>query len=199
MKVEITAINLANLYHGYFQENVGRQGNFPHGIEIVTTADYWSVGLLSNAYMKVSKSIAKFKPYTHHIVDHLVNTKLTYWDLKIRQLSGRALYELCELDTDYMVSSVLPILINRCQSQSVFERQGALCGVAQIVLRLHELGVTVDADLQKHIKLIVPKLEKNRGYRGRGGDRVREEACNVIRAMCTAQFKLSDKGMFINM
>lgn len=37
-----------------FQENVGRQGNFAHGIEIVTTADYWSVGLMSNAYLKVS-------------------------------------------------------------------------------------------------------------------------------------------------
>ena len=143
----------------------------------------------------MSKSIAKFEDYTHHIIDHLVNTKLTYWDLKIRQLSGRALYELTELDTEYMTSSVLPILINRCQSQSVFERHGALCGVAQVVTRLHELGIVVEAGLQKHIKMIVPKIEKNRGYRGRGGERVREESCNVLAALCTAQFKLSDKGI----
>ena len=42
-----------------FQENVGRQGNFPHGIDIVTAADYWTVGLIKNAYANVSKQIAK--------------------------------------------------------------------------------------------------------------------------------------------
>lgn len=29
-----------------FQENVGRQGNFPHGIEIITEADYFSLAVL---------------------------------------------------------------------------------------------------------------------------------------------------------
>ena len=178
-----------------FQENVGRQGNFPHGINIVTTADYWSVGLLSNAYLKVSKSIAKFDEYKHHLIDHLVNNKLNYWDLKIRQLSAKSLYELTELDTNYMTNEVLPILINRCQSQSVFERHGGLCGIALIIKRLNELQLEFEPELQKHIKNIIPKLEKNRGYRGRGGDRVREECCNVMAAFCTAKFTLSQKGI----
>eukprot|EP01083_Nonionella_stella_P167755 564657_1 len=56
-----------------FQENVGRQGNFPHGIEINTTADYWTVGLLKNSYLNVSKTIAKFNEYKYHLIDHLVN------------------------------------------------------------------------------------------------------------------------------
>eukprot|EP01084_Bolivina_argentea_P096390 173310_1 len=178
-----------------FQENVGRQGNFPHGIAINTTADYFTVGLISNAYLSVAKSIAQFDAYKHHLIDHLVNSKCVYWELKIRALSGKALSELTELDTAYMVETVLPILINRCQSQSVFERHGALCGIALIIRRLHELGVQIDKDLQKHIKLIVPKLEKNRGYRGRGGERVRQECCNVIESFCSAQFTISDKGM----
>jgi len=178
-----------------FQENVGRQGNFAHGIEIITTADYWSVGLMSNAYLRVSKSIAQFAEYRTHLIDHLVHSKLTYWDLKNRTLAGQALHELTELDVEYMATQVLPILINRCQSQSVFERHGALCGVAQIISRLSELGHAIDTELQKHIKNIVPKLEKNRGYRGRGGERVRQEACNVMAAICTAKFPLSDKGI----
>ena len=41
---------------------MGRQGNFAHSIEI-TTADYWSVGL-SNAYLRVSKSIVQFAEYS---------------------------------------------------------------------------------------------------------------------------------------
>ena len=62
-----------------FQENVGRQGYFPHGIEIITTADYWSVGLIQNAFVTVSYSIAKFDEYKHHMIQHLVNEKLNHW------------------------------------------------------------------------------------------------------------------------
>lgn len=42
-----------------FQEHVGRQGNFPHGIEILTTVDYFSVGIRSNAYLKLSPFVAR--------------------------------------------------------------------------------------------------------------------------------------------
>ena len=35
-----------------FQENVGRQGSFPHGIEIVTRADYFALGSRPNAYLR---------------------------------------------------------------------------------------------------------------------------------------------------
>ncbi len=62
-----------------FQENVGRQGNFPYGIEINTTADYWTVGLITNAYKKVSKSIAKFETYQKHFLEHLCNARLYHW------------------------------------------------------------------------------------------------------------------------
>ena len=44
-----------------FQENVGRQGhdNFEHGIEILTLADYFSLGNRADAYLEVAPAIAK--------------------------------------------------------------------------------------------------------------------------------------------
>ena len=36
-----------------FQEHVGRQGTFPHGIDILTTCDYFAVGLRKNAYLQL--------------------------------------------------------------------------------------------------------------------------------------------------
>ncbi len=36
-----------------FQENVGRVGTFPHGIEILTLADYFALGSRSNAFLNV--------------------------------------------------------------------------------------------------------------------------------------------------
>lgn len=36
-----------------FQEHVGRQGTFAHGIDILTTCDYFAVGLRKNAYLNL--------------------------------------------------------------------------------------------------------------------------------------------------
>ena len=96
-------------------------------------------------------------------------------------MAGKALYELTGLDAAYMATQELPIIINRCQSQSVFEGHGGLCGVALIIGRLSDLEVAMEAELQKHMKNIVPKLEKNRGYRGRAaqqGDAQMKQICD---------------------
>lgn len=56
-----------------FQENVGRQGhdNFPHGIDILTAADYFTLGNRTNAYLNISVYIARFPTYRRAIIDHL--------------------------------------------------------------------------------------------------------------------------------
>ncbi|XP_058417962.1 tubulin-specific chaperone D isoform X6 [Diceros bicornis minor] len=63
-----------------FQENVGRQGTFPHGIDILTTADYFAVGNRSNCFLVISMFIAGFPEYTRPMVDHLVAKKINHWD-----------------------------------------------------------------------------------------------------------------------
>uniref|UniRef100_A0A1A8BX37 Tubulin-specific chaperone D n=1 Tax=Nothobranchius kadleci TaxID=1051664 RepID=A0A1A8BX37_NOTKA len=46
-------INCRRAASAAFQENVGRQGTFPHGIDILTAADYFAVGNLSNCYLNI--------------------------------------------------------------------------------------------------------------------------------------------------
>lgn len=47
-----------------FQEHVGRQGTFPHGIQILTTVDYFAVGNRSNAFLNLSVQVARYvAPY----------------------------------------------------------------------------------------------------------------------------------------
>lgn len=46
-------INCRRAASAAFQENVGRQGNFPYGIDIVTVADYFEVGVRNHAYLKI--------------------------------------------------------------------------------------------------------------------------------------------------
>jgi len=46
-------INCRRAASAAFQEHVGRQGTFPHGIDILTTADYFTVSVRSHAYLNI--------------------------------------------------------------------------------------------------------------------------------------------------
>ncbi|KAK0583530.1 hypothetical protein LWI29_037871 [Acer saccharum] len=48
-----------------FQENVGRQGNYPHGIDIVNNADYFSLSSRVNSYLHIAVSIAQYEGYLY--------------------------------------------------------------------------------------------------------------------------------------
>jgi hypothetical protein len=74
-----------------FQEHVGRQGTFPHGIDILTTCDYFAVGLRKNAYLQLSLFVAQYEEYRPHLVQHLVDRKIVHWDTVIRQLTSLVL------------------------------------------------------------------------------------------------------------
>lgn len=62
-----------------FQENVGRQGNYPRGIEIVNTADYFSLASRVNSYMNVAVSIAQYDGYLYLFVEELLYSKICHW------------------------------------------------------------------------------------------------------------------------
>lgn len=62
-----------------FQENVGRQGNFPYGIDIVNSADYFALSSRANSYLHVAVSIAQYDGYLHQFVDTLLNSKICHW------------------------------------------------------------------------------------------------------------------------
>lgn len=62
-----------------FQEGVGRQGDFLHGIDIVNAADYFSLGTRSNAYRSVAVFIAQYDEYRPQLIEELLNTKIRHW------------------------------------------------------------------------------------------------------------------------
>ena len=62
-----------------FQENVGRQQTFPHGIEIVTAADFGALGPLGHAYRQVACQVARYEEYRAAMVDELIRVKIRHW------------------------------------------------------------------------------------------------------------------------
>lgn len=87
-------INCRRAASAAFQENVGRQGTFPHGIDILTTADFFAVSVRNNAYLSISVFIAQYEEYSFPLINHLVNRKVDHWDINIRELAAKALHNL---------------------------------------------------------------------------------------------------------
>lgn len=84
-------VNIRRAASATFQEAVGRQGNFPHGIEILTEADYFTLSNRVNAYINVSCFVAQFPEYLDSMLDHLAFVQLKHWEPAMRELASQAL------------------------------------------------------------------------------------------------------------
>uniref|UniRef100_A0A1D1Z903 Tubulin-specific chaperone D n=1 Tax=Anthurium amnicola TaxID=1678845 RepID=A0A1D1Z903_9ARAE len=176
-----------------FQENVGRQGAFPHGIDIVNTADYFSLASRSNSYLHVAVFIAQYKDYLHPFVEELLCCKITHWEKGLRELASEALSALAKYDPGYFAEYVLEKLFPFTLSPDLCMRHGATLAAGELVLALHQCGFIFLADKQKTISGIVPAIEKARLYRGKGGEIMRSAVSRFVECLSLANISLSDR------
>uniref|UniRef100_A0A674K5D6 Tubulin-specific chaperone D n=1 Tax=Terrapene triunguis TaxID=2587831 RepID=A0A674K5D6_9SAUR len=109
-------INCRRAASAAFQENVGRQGTFPHGIDIVTAADYFAVGNRVNCFLNISV---------------------------IRELSTKALHNLTPQVPEYMTNVVLPRLLPLAVGTDLHTRHGAILACAEITHALYKLALSL--------------------------------------------------------
>eukprot|EP00808_Paulinella_micropora_P015587 g36921.t1 len=132
-------INVRRAAAAAFQENVGRQGQFPHGIAIVGEADFWSLGNLQQAYA-ISVRVATFAPqYRKPLLEHLIQHKVVHWDPRVREISARTIGSFCEIPglptlVPAVISSALPLLLLSARSNDLCERHGALLAISEILI-----------------------------------------------------------------
>lgn len=194
-------VNCRRAASAAFQEFVGRQGaqNFKHGISILTTADYFSLGNRNDAYTAISLHIAQYDEYRRPMLKNLYDVKLRHWDKAIRVLASQALGKLTHLDTEYIESKVIPQLLeNSLDPRNVQLRHGAVLGLAEIVYG-YSLLVQKEKSIESLMKKetlsslaeLVPTIEKQRLYRGRGGEQMREAVCRLIECISIAKIPLT--------
>ncbi|ETW08601.1 hypothetical protein H310_01145 [Aphanomyces invadans] len=178
-----------------FQESVGRQGvaNFPHGIDLLTKADYFTLASVSHAYVDVSRHIAKYAEYRYSLMDHVASVKLFHWDVNIRVLSSNAIGLLAPLDVSYTITSILPSLLvaSISPTSDVIVRHGATLAVSEIALQIASVPAFFDGEIIRRIKLIPIEMDKRRLYRGRGGEMIRAAVCSLIQSICKLGWPLS--------
>ena len=119
-----------------FQENVGRQGGFKNGIEIISEMDYFSVGSKTNSFFKIGPFVAGFGEYTRGFVEHLAKVKLFHFEIDMRFLSAKSLGIICLLDLEFVINDVIPFLIENSRSEKLVIRHGSIVGLATIVMAI---------------------------------------------------------------
>ncbi|KAK4474745.1 hypothetical protein MN116_001870 [Schistosoma mekongi] len=173
-----------------FQENVGRQGQFPHGIEILTTCDYFSVGNRSQCYLQLSVAVAKYKEYVKPMIDHLVNVRLGHWDDSIRYLAACALGKLCTADPNYMMENILPEIINGSVKSTLHNQEGCIFATGELLYALS--GCNISDENLLRIKEIVPELKRTNKFHGLSGELIRKATAHFIQKCSMAKLPFHD-------
>nr|XP_037849705.1 tubulin-specific chaperone D isoform X4 [Chlorocebus sabaeus] len=181
-------INCRRAASAAFQENVGRQGTFPHGIDILTTADYFAVGNRTNCFLVISVYIAGFPEYTQPMIDHLVTMKINHWDGVIRELAVKALHNLTQRAPEYSATQVFPRLLSMTLSPDLHTRHGSILACAEVAYALYKLASQENRPVTDHLdeqavqglKQIHQQLYDRQLYRGLGGELMRQAVCVLI-------------------
>lgn len=171
-----------------FQENVGRQGTFPHGIDVLTIADYFAVGNRVSCFLNISVFVAGFPEYTAPMIDHLVKMKINHWDGVIRELTTKTLHNLTPIAPEYMIKTVLPQLLPLATGTDLHTRHGAILACAEITHALYKLAVQsnrtvadyLDEETLQSLIAIHQKLQGRQLYRGLAGELMRPAVCHLI-------------------
>lgn len=181
-----------------FQECVGRLGTFPHGIDIITVVNYFSVALVRNCYLHLSLQVAKFIDYTQPLIWHLVEKKSGHWDPSIRTLCSRALFMLTVDDPGFVRQTCVPKLLDALRSRQLNARLGALLSLGEVVHSLCELGEkrgeTVQDALGGHavevLKELATNYEEAKLFSSIGGDQMKAAFCFFIYKLSISQFPI---------
>jgi hypothetical protein len=193
-------INCRRAASAAFQENVGRQGNqnFPLGIEIITVADYFTLGKRNNAYLKIAPDIASMADDHHDVLMwHLLDVKVRHWDIDIRSVAAKAIAKLAPVNLERSLEALNDAL-ETCFDSNLWVRHGSLMVVSEMVLEMHaseaSSGVKVmDDDLVDKIMTLVPRLDKARMFRGRGGEILRAASCKLVESVARADMPVATK------
>ena len=187
-------INCRRAAAAAFQECVGRLGDVPHGIDLLTIADFFSVSLRTSAYLDVAPQVASFPGYHSVLANHLLEKKLVHWDISVRELAGQALAALVRVNVDFHRNVSIPHLIHQCESSTIVEnRHGAVVALAYTLPELLTCGKEIDwlqPEMQQKVAGILPMLVEAGVTKGIGAEAMRGALCRLIQSISDVKIPL---------
>jgi tubulin-specific chaperone D len=178
------------------QESVGRLGaeHFPNGIDILTSADYFSLGSRKQAFLTIGPTIASLPQYLAPLAEHLLENKLCNWDTAVRELAADALAALVHLQPRYFADITMPTVLERAlESGSLELRHGALLATAALAPALASAGFEHGGAAQGALVGVALAVQERQLCRGKGGELVRDALCKLIAAIGRLQLPVSQE------
>jgi tubulin-specific chaperone D len=168
-----------------FQEHVGRQGSFEHGIAIVQAINYFTVAVRADTYvpMAVDMSQRFGERYAAPLIEHLVGVKSAHWDDQVRTLCADALGALAQRGGESVAhalgdGTLQRRLVAQSTSRDAGARHGAMLALSRIIAR-----VDCDEQLAADIAEVPARIDAERLCRGANGHLVRLAACRLAEAV----------------
>ncbi|XP_073877152.1 tubulin-specific chaperone D isoform X5 [Macaca fascicularis] len=165
LKPFVTAISSALVIAAVFDRDINcrraASGTFPHGIDILTTADYFAVGNRTNCFLVIRV---------------------------IRELAVKALHNLTQRAPEYSATQVFPRLLSMTLSPDLHTRHGSILACAEVAYALYKLAAQENRPVTDHLdeqavqglKQIHQQLYDRQLYRGLGGELMRQAVCVLI-------------------
>ena len=178
-----------------FQELVGRQGTFnEEGINILTSADYQSVGVRQFAYLDLALQVARQGDKYHEpFVRHLIANKIGHWDINIRRLASDSLSALMLYPShDFIRASVLSPLSQMIeQDVDNNQRHGAILSLAKVMKGVVPLNFEFGHELIALTGSVAKKCDKQLKSKQQAPNFI-EALANVIISAEVAKFNYGD-------
>ncbi|KAF9953260.1 hypothetical protein BGZ70_000310 [Mortierella alpina] len=189
-------INIRRASSAAFQENVGRMGVFPHGIDIVTVADYFSIGNITNSFLTVAPYIAGFEEYRRYLSQHLLESVITHWDIAIREVASQAMARIAVLDLDFACSDIIPALTKMTSDLDPAVRHGALITLGRTAkaVKAHSekpMDQRIPAEILEAISQVVPTVPEFT-LSGFGSEHIRQALCVHIACLSEAAWPVNE-------
>ncbi|KAI1280847.1 Tubulin-specific chaperone D [Halotydeus destructor] len=170
------------------QENVGRQGNFPHGIDLVTKIDYQEVGQVHHAFTELAVYVSQFTEYVRSLIDHLVDKKIPHWDPEIRQLAAKSLGLICfKTNPDYITDTVIAKLIAMSLDSAMNTRHGSLLALSEIISAFNLHDTAIPEHLVQHVSFLTVHLDNKKVFRGAGSDLMKTAFCQLVQSCASSK------------
>ncbi|KAA1133836.1 hypothetical protein PGTUg99_023888 [Puccinia graminis f. sp. tritici] len=146
-----------------FQENVGRLGIFPHGIDVLQRADFFTVGLRRSSFLKAAPEVARFEEYREAILNHLLEVCVCHWDGGVRELASQSICMIARGAFNQIPLALLDRLELGLKSKDINQVHGSLLTLGELAKAVQSIK-TENATIQlveKIFQLVTGVLDSN--------------------------------------
>ncbi|RDB18014.1 Tubulin-specific chaperone D [Hypsizygus marmoreus] len=123
-----------------FQEHVGRNGLFPHGIDVLGKTDFYAVSIRRNAFLTAAPQVAVHLEYRSFLLNHVLDVVLRHWDPTMRELGSQSLRLICLTDLAILGPQASAKSVHLLDSIDLADLHGGLLALSEIALAYREFG-----------------------------------------------------------